>query len=262
MSASEVRKTLPRILEVDDLEGSFAIEDADAEVVPLSVTPDDLSSVLNTMRLKLGPTSIQDEEVLGPDLKHLGELKLVTRQEVAQHLREAIPDLKERPCINGDECEGLNLVGPRVPIILREHVDGGGRPQAGSPPSMCILCKRRAANWAIIQDIAEGNMAVSGLIQHACYVDVPGEYSQKQCLIGGGRNPLSVITAVPAHCRAFYQWVDATATTPGHFVEAGYTFPENDPEQDFGPRAIAAWTSNEDQDQDQEVEMPPARRVH
>lgn len=249
------RREFPRVLEVDDL--TFASEDEEAEIVPYSVVADDLSDAYNVLRPQIGPHSVSDQSVYGPGFSMLGEMNVVTRAEVADHLRAPIPSLGERPCVHGEECEGRNLVGPPQPITLREHISASKDQKSKSAgPSLCILCERLASNYAVIQDLVENQMGVSSMVHHANYVDRPGEYSLSQCLIGAGKSPLKISTAVVAHCRACYEWVPPTASVPGHFVESGYIFPEQEPQPDFGQGATAMGPTTVSQTE--EEEMPEA----
>lgn len=230
----------PRVLEVEELE--FAGEDTDSEIAPISVVADDLSAAYRELRPHIGPDSVSDESVYGPSFSALNDLDIVTRAEVADHLRAAIPELGERPCARGADCEALKLpAAPPEKVILREHVSNA-RDRRGetNSPSLCILCKRVAANFFPIQDLAEGHLGPSTAMHHGNYFERQGEYSIEQALTGSGKSPLNVAVAVVAHCRACYNWVPAAGNIPGHFEETGYLFPEQVEQRDFGQRAVAA----------------------
>ena len=147
-----------------------------------------------------------------------------------------MPELGERSCANGDECEVFKLPSaPRDIVPLREHVANKRDPNFRS---LCILCKRYAANFPVIQYILSGRLGPPPVITHANYVR-DGEYALSQCWQGPKSARLSIPVALVCHQRGYYEWVRPTETEPGHFVESGYIYPEHENQRDFGRRAAA-----------------------
>ena len=134
-------------------------------------------------------------DTLSPeDIKHKEHVRVsiqvVTRAYEEQYLREPVG--KERPCIMGDQCQGLQL--PHIKdnaFVLREFLlptEEEEYKRSGKLPSegrLCLMCKRSEIARAFINIRADGMGVKNNVIlqDYRNIVGEEGEYCLSDCLL-------------------------------------------------------------------------------
>jgi hypothetical protein len=220
-SAIQKRTQLPRILEVDEVP-EFTVADS---IRPRNVKADDLSFIYQALQQSgrgqiIGTMSLLSPHYKDPMLNDLRDVDMVSRKEEEEFLRA--PCAGERPCVNGDTCEARNIEGPPTPFTLVEHLTATQRMKRPADPQMCIMCKRYAANYAMVQAQCEKTDMSVIFNTHGNYVDMPGEYRSEQCLIASPTDTYGVIVPVVSHNRSYYRYEVDRATGIQYFRQDGY----------------------------------------
>ena len=122
------------------------------------------------------------------------------REYEESYLRE--PVNPERPCVRGQDCEGLRV---RVddPFVLREFLFPGQ--EEPTTRTLCLLCRRHEISKAYYR-YETGHVPAKMQIRisdHYNLVGVPGEYDVKDCIVSSGKYcglPLPVVL----HIRSAY----------------------------------------------------------
>ena len=156
-------------------------------------------------------------DTLSPeDIKHQetvrASIQVVTRAYEEQYLRESVG--KERPCIMGDQCQGLQL--PHVTenaFVLREFLlpteeeeykRTGKLPQEGR---LCLMCKRAEIARAFINVRADGMGVKSDVVlqDYRNVVGVEGEYCLEDCILSSPTIYQGILDPVVLHLRNAYR---------------------------------------------------------
>ena len=116
-------------------------------------------------------------------------------------LRE--PVNPERPCVRGQDCEGLR-VRVDMPFVLREFLYPG-QEEPPTTRTLCLLCRRNEISKAYYR-YETGHVPAKSQIRiadHYNLVGVPGEYDVKDCIVSSSKYcglPLPVVL----HIRSAY----------------------------------------------------------
>jgi hypothetical protein len=156
-------------------------------------------------------------DTLSPeDIKHKEHVRtsiqVVTRAYEEQYLRE--PMGKERPCIMGDQCQGMHL--PHVTenaFVLREFLlptEEEEYKRTGNLPSegrLCLMCKRSEIARAFINIRADGMGVKNNVIlqDYRNIVDDEGEYCLSDCLLSSPQVFQGLLDPVVLHVRNAYR---------------------------------------------------------
>lgn len=139
-------------------------------------------------------------------------IQVVRRAYEEGYLREPIG--KERPCIMGDQCQGLQL--PHVndnAFILREFLlpteeddfkRTGKLPQAGR---LCLMCKRSEIARAFINIRADGMGVKNNVVlqDYRNIVGEEGEYCLEDCILSSHTIFQGLLDPVVLHLRNAYR---------------------------------------------------------
>lgn len=156
-------------------------------------------------------------DTLSPeDIKHKEHVRtsiqVVTRAYEEQYLCE--PTGKERPCIMGDQCQGMHL--PHVTenaFVLREfllpteeeeYTRTGKLPPEGR---LCLMCKRSEIARAFINIRADGMGVKNNVIfqDYRNIVDEDGEYCLSDCLLSSPQVFQGLLDPIVLHVRNAYR---------------------------------------------------------
>lgn len=157
-------------------------------------------------------------DTLSPeDIKHKEHVRVsiqvVTRAYEEQYLREATG--KERPCIMGDQCQGMHL--PHVngngfvvrefllPSEEEEYKRTGNLPTEGR---LCLMCKRSEIARAFINIRADGMGVKNNVIlqDYRNIVGEEGEYCLEDCLLSSPTVFQGLLDPVVLHLRNAYRF--------------------------------------------------------
>ena len=156
-------------------------------------------------------------ETLSPeDIKHQDKVRasiqVVTRAYEEQYLREPVG--KERPCIMGEQCQGLQL--PHVTenaFILREFLlpmeEEEYKRTGKLPPEgrLCLMCKRAEIARAFINVRADGMGVKSDVVlqDYRNVVGVEGEYCLEDCILSSPTIYQGILDPIVLHLRNAYR---------------------------------------------------------
>jgi len=156
-------------------------------------------------------------DTLSPeDIKHKDHVRVsiqvVTRAYEEQYLREPVG--KERPCIMGDQCQGMHL--PHVSenaFVLREFLlptEEEEYNRTGKLPlegRLCLMDKRSEIARAFINIRADGMGVKNNVIlqDYRNIVDVEGEYCLDDCLLSSHSVFQGLLDPVVLHLRNAYR---------------------------------------------------------
>ena len=156
-------------------------------------------------------------DTLSPeDIKHKKHVRVsiqvVTRAYEEQYLCEPVG--KQRPCIMGDQCQGMHL--PHVTanaFILREFLlpteeeEYGRTGKLPSEGCLCLMCKRSEIARAFINIRADGMGVKNNVIlqDYRNIVDVEGEYCLDDCLLSSQTVFQGLLDPVVLHLRNAYR---------------------------------------------------------
>jgi hypothetical protein len=156
-------------------------------------------------------------DTLSPeDIKHKEHVRtsiqVVTRAYEEQYLRE--PMGKERPCIMGDQCQGMHL--PHVTenaFVLREFLlptEEEEYTRTGKLPAegrLCLMCKRSEIARAFINIRADGMGVKNNVIlqDYRNIVDEEGEYCLSDCLLSSPQVFQGLLDPIVLHVRNAYR---------------------------------------------------------
>lgn len=142
-------------------------------------------------------------------------VQTVTREYEDEYLREPVGS--ERPCLLGNQCEGLKITMARDRrFILREFLlpseqkeyeaTGKFKPER----RLCLMCKRKETARAFINIRADGmGMREDSILQDwRNLVDVEGEYCLKDCIISSRHTYEGLIDPIVLHIRSAYRLVE------------------------------------------------------
>ena len=143
------------------------------------------------------------------------DIQKVTREYENEYLREPVGN--ERPCLLGQQCEGLQITMARdKAFILREFLlpkeekeyqaTGKFKPER----RLCLMCKRKetARAWANIKADGMG-MREDSVLQDWCnIVDIEGEYSLKDCVVSSRHTWEGLTDPIVLHIRSAYRLVE------------------------------------------------------
>lgn len=156
-------------------------------------------------------------DTLSPeDIKHKEHLRVsiqvVTRAYEEEYLRE--PLRKERPCIMGDQCQGMHL--PHVKqnaFILREFLlptEEEDYKRTGKLPSegrLCLMCKRSEIARAFVNIRADGMGVKNNVIlqDYRNIVGEEGEYCMEDCILSSPTVFQGILDPVVLHLKNAYR---------------------------------------------------------
>ena len=156
-------------------------------------------------------------DTLSPeDIKHKEHVRVsiqvVTRAYEEQYLREPVG--KERPCIMGDQCQGLHL--PHVcdnAFVLREFLlptEEEEYTRTGKLPSegrLCLMCKRSEIARAFINIRADGMGVKNNVVlqDYRNIVDEEGEYCLDDCILSSANIFQGLLDPVVLHLKNAYR---------------------------------------------------------
>lgn len=155
-------------------------------------------------------------ETLSPeDIRHKDHVRtsiqVVTRAYEEQYLREPIG--KERPCIMGDQCQGMHLPHCAHGFVLREFLlptEEEEYKRTGNLPSegrLCLMCKRSEIARAFINIRADGMGVKNNVIlqDYRNIVDEEGEYCLGDCILSSPTIFQGLLDPVVLHLRNAYR---------------------------------------------------------
>tara|TARA_B110000908_G_C10268121_1_gene466896 strand:+ start:1616 stop:2476 length:861 start_codon:yes stop_codon:yes gene_type:complete len=156
-------------------------------------------------------------DTLSPeDIKHKEHVRVsiqvVTRAYEEQYLREPVG--KERLCIMGDQCQGLQL--PHIndnAFVLREFLlptEEEEYKRSGKLPSegrLCLMCKRSEIARAFINIRADGMGVKNNVIlqDYRNIVGEEGEYCLSDCLLSSPQVFQGLLDPIVLHVRNAYR---------------------------------------------------------
>ena len=142
-------------------------------------------------------------------------IQTVTREYEEEFLREPVGS--ERPCLLGNQCEGLKITMARdkafvlreflLPSELKEYeATGKYKPEQ----RLCLMCKRKeiARAWINIRADGMGMREDSVLQDYRNLVEVEGEYCLKDCIVSSRHTYGGLIDPVVLHIRSAYRLVE------------------------------------------------------
>lgn len=141
-------------------------------------------------------------------------LEVVPRQYEEGFLREPLEG--ERPCLFGNECEGLqiktNTAGEGgfilreflLPSELKEYERTGKYPEESR---MCLMCKRKEIARAFVNVRADCmSMRKDSILQdYRNIVEVEGEYCLKDCLLSRRHTYEGIVMPIVMHIQTAYE---------------------------------------------------------
>lgn len=142
-------------------------------------------------------------------------IQTVTREYEDGFLREPVGN--ERPCLLGNQCEGLKITMARdKAFILREFLLPTEQKEYDTtgkfPPErrLCLMCKRKeiARAWINIRADGMGMREDSILQDYRNLVDVDGEYCLKDCIVSSRHTYEGLIDPIVLHIRSAYRLVE------------------------------------------------------
>lgn len=156
-------------------------------------------------------------DTLSPeDIKHKEHVRtsiqVVTRAYEDEYLRE--PVRKERPCIMGDQCQGMHL--PHIKddaFVIREFLLPTEEEQykrTGKLPAegrLCLMCKRSEIARAFINVRADG-MGVKSNVMLQDYRNIvgeEGEYCMEDCILSSPTVFQGILEPIVLHLRNAYR---------------------------------------------------------
>lgn len=156
-------------------------------------------------------------DTLSPeDIKHKDHVRtsiqVVTRKYEEQYLREPVG--KDRPCIMGDQCQGMHL--PHVKtnaFVLREFLlptEEEEFKRSGTLPAegrLCLMCKRSEIARAFINIRADGMGVKNNTIlqDYRNIVGEEGEYCMEDCILSSPNIFQGLLDPVVLHLRNAYR---------------------------------------------------------
>ncbi len=161
------------------------------------------------------------------EVKNRPVVEVSTRQYEESFLRE--PKQNERPCVNGDSCEGLFISTTDKGFILREYLlpsqykkflESNTLP---SQPQMCLLCRRAAVTRMYVNARADAEESCALISDIRNYVSICGEYTIDQCLLPTSHGHVGLYDPVIAHCRKNYTAKRISGIK--YYKQTGYKFP-------------------------------------
>lgn len=156
-------------------------------------------------------------DTLSPeDIKHKEHVRVsiqvVRRAYEEGYLREPIG--KERPCIMGDQCQGMHLPHVRDnAFVLREFLlptEEDEYKRTGKLPSegrLCLMCKRSEIARAFINIRADGMGVKNNVVlqDYRNIVDEEGEYCLEDCILSSHTIFQGLLDPVVLHLRNAYR---------------------------------------------------------
>lgn len=160
-------------------------------------------------------------------------IEVVSRKYEEDRLREPIGS--ERPCIQGNECEGLKcskiedqnfiLVEFLLPSEQAEYDRMGNYPQE---QRMCLMCKRSHIARAFV-NIRADSMGVreDAILQdYRNVVGIPGEYCLKDCIVTSKSIWEGLTDPVVLHVRTAYKYKEVDGVK--HYEQWRMSYPSED----------------------------------
>lgn len=156
-------------------------------------------------------------DTLSPeDIKHKEHLRVsiqvVTRAYEEEYLREPLG--KERPCIMGDQCQGMHLpTSTENVFVLREFLlptEEEEYKRTGNLPTegrLCLMCKRSEIARAFINIRADGMGVKNNVIlqDYRNIVGEEGEYCMEDCLLSSPTVFQGLLDPVVLHMKNSYR---------------------------------------------------------
>ena len=156
-------------------------------------------------------------DTLSPeDIKHKEHLRVsiqvVTRAYEEEYLRE--PLRNERPCIMGDQCQGMHLpTGQENAFILREFLlptEEEEYKRTSKLPSegrLCLMCKRSEIARAFINIRADGMGVKNNVIlqDYRNIVGEDGEFCLEDCILSSPTVFQGILDPVVLHLKNSYR---------------------------------------------------------
>jgi len=147
-----------------------------------------------------------------------------------EFLRE--PKQNERPCVKGDNCEGLFISTTDKGFVLREYLLPSQYKTflqtntLPSCPQLCLLCRRAAVTRMYVNYRADGDACSNGAIISDIrnYVAVTGEYCLDQCLLPTGHQYVGLYDPVVHHVRKHL--VAKRISGIRYYKQVGYRYPD------------------------------------
>lgn len=162
------------------------------------------------------------------DVKKRPTVEVSTRSYEESFLRE--PKQTERPCVNGDNCEGLFISTTDKGFVLREYLlpsqykkflETNTLPDT---PQLCLLCRRAAVTRMYTNFRADGEASSALISDIRNYTTISGEYVLEQCLLPTAHGHVGLYDPVVAHCRKHY--VAKRISGIKYYKQVGYRYPE------------------------------------
>ena len=156
-------------------------------------------------------------DTLSPeDIKHKEHIRVsiqvVTRAYEEEYLRE--PMRKERPCIMGDQCQGMHLPHVKenafvireflLPTEEEEYKHTGKLPTEGR---LCLMCKRSEIARAFVNIRADGMGVKNNVIlqDYRNIVGQDGEYCMDDCILSSPTTFQGLLDPVVLHLKNAYR---------------------------------------------------------
>ncbi len=194
-----------------------------------SVDEKSLHRIMNVVTKSGMPKKITDRtRDQDPDADALPEVRVLTRETIEQNLRTPFPS--ERPCVNGDNCEGRKIP-TTTPVVLKEFPPRWAMEsyaKSGLWPDkrfQCLMCEREQTNFAYYLAQASCRSILNNVqISDMCCIEGPGEYSARSVLASTSRSYLGVTRPVLMHVVSWY--TQETRDGVVYFRETGYPKPD------------------------------------
>jgi hypothetical protein len=175
------------------------------------VSPWDFNFVKNLMHRQPRPNFSMNGNPLAD--KYRDSIEGVTRAFEEKYMVEASGD--QRPCVMEEACEGRCIPQSPHKIVLREfllpsqekHYEETRRYPIERAP--CILCKRLQIAHMVVSARAENTgLRDDCLVQdYYNFVNIPGEYDLKDCLLSKRTVWEGLVSPVVLHVRNAYKFV-------------------------------------------------------
>lgn len=159
-------------------------------------------------------------------------MEAVTRKYEESYLRPPDKSKGERPCLMGNECEGLKIICENdnafilteffLPSTWKKIQQTGRRPvEVG----LCLMCKRNEISRALLNTRADRKSIREGVTLQDYYnlVNLPGEYDIKNCICSDPSTYEGLLEPIVLHQQCAYRLVEENASK--HYIQWKYSYP-------------------------------------
>jgi hypothetical protein len=159
-------------------------------------------------------------------------MEAVTRKYEESYLRP--PNLGERPCLRGNQCEGLKIICENdnafilteffLPSKWKKIQETGRRNPEGE---LCLMCKRSEISRALLNTRADRKSIREGVTLQDYFnlVNLPGEYDIKNCICSSPSTYEGLLEPIVLHQQCAYRLVEENGMK--RYVQWKYNYPSN-----------------------------------